>query len=456
MPETGLFDVAIIGGGAAGLFLCSYLRETDLRVILFEQQEILGRKLTATGNGRGNLSAVEVNADHYFYDRNDPAARGIIEKVLAGLTPNDLQRRMADLGLACTAIDGRIYPLSLQALSLQLTLRDAAFSTNIVIEQPARIVKLQAPQPGCTGYTLRTDSGASYSATCVVIAIGGPADPNLSGWQNLAELWESAGLRMGRPFAPALARLKLANPARRLAGTRVQAAVSVYDRPLDGKIIYAETGEILFTEYGLSGIPILNVAGAISPYMTQYQPELRLNFWPKRPERELEKLLHSEYVHRAERPLTEAFAGILPEKLRQYLCTLALTTVAPDKLRRKETEDEKATKWEILSRIKLGELLPDFIDEVRRLILGLTCPIIAVTDMATAQTAIGGLKLGQFSASLEAKTGSGLFVCGELLDVTGLCGGYNLHWAFASATAVARGIRRFFPDRGMREEAGIA
>ena len=380
------YDAIIIGGGAAGLAAAVALSRRGRRVAVLEAQPRVGRKLLSTGNGRCNFTNVGAVPEDYFGDA--ALARG----ALAAFPPARVLEFFASLGVpARVDAEGRAYPSSNAASSvldaLRLSLQEAGGEEVVGFRVRALSRDLVAT----------AEDGRQMAGRCALLATGGLAAPSLGAAD--APFVKTLGLRFTRR-APALAPLET-EPVPALKGLRVQCALS-----LEG---HAERGEILFTEYGVSGIAAMQLARFARPgatlsidFLSGAQPALaaRAQMLPKR---RMEDFLN----------------GIVPRRVGQVL-----------------------TKSAGISLSKTaGELDAAEISALETALTGWTLPVRGARGYAQAQVTAGGLEGAQFDPdTLEACRVPGLYAAGEVLDVDGPCGGYNLQWAWASALLAARSM----------------
>ncbi|HIQ82597.1 MAG TPA: aminoacetone oxidase family FAD-binding enzyme [Candidatus Pullichristensenella stercorigallinarum] len=380
------YDAIIIGGGAAGLAAAVALSRRGRRVAVLEAQPRVGRKLLSTGNGRCNFTNTGAAPEDYFGDA--ALARG----ALAAFPPARVLEFFASLGVpARVDAEGRAYPSSNAASSvldaLRLSLQEAGGEEVVGFRVRALSRDLVAT----------AEDGRQMAGRCALLATGGLAAPSLGAAD--APFVKTLGLRFTRR-APALAPLETESvPA--LKGLRAQCVLS-----LEG---HMERGEILFTEYGVSGIAAMQLSRFARPgatlsidFLGGAQPALaaRAQMLPKR---RMEDFLN----------------GIVPRRVGQVLTKSAGIPLSKT----------------------AGELDTAEISALETVLTGWTLPVHGVRGYAQAQVTAGGLEGTQFDPdTLEARRVPGLYAAGEMLDVDGPCGGYNLQWAWASALLAARSM----------------
>ncbi len=395
--------VVVVGGGAAGLACAITAAACGDEVTLVERMDRVGRKLAATGNGRCNL--MNTGEPRYHGDS------GMAKAVLALCGPGEQAGFWRDLGLPLREeTEGRVYPATMQAGTVVDLLRFHAERLGVctVIGQEVRSLK-RTPD----GW-LVTAQDAEFSCSRVVVAGGGKAQPNLGSNGTAGELLRQQGHHL-TPCKTSLTPLITdPQPIRGLSGIRVKAKVRLLRQ---GTALGEEEGELLFTDYGVSGICVMqlsrdaaagdvlsvNLADAMgcgSPAECLASLRLRRSMWR---DQEAERLLCGLAVPRVGKRLFDAAR-----------CPLAGRTA--------------------------GELTED---ELRRL-AGVCCdyriPVKGKRGFEYAQVTAGGVQGHEFDwRTMESRLAPGLYAAGEVLDVDGDCGGFNLMFAFASG--ILAGLR---------------
>ena len=397
MKNTGLL---ILGGGASGLAAAIEAARSGADVTVLEKLDRVGKKILATGNGRCNLLNLRASSADY----NDPA---FAQRVFAQYDVQSNLDFFRSMGLLTTAdAEGRVYPRSGVASSVLDVLRFecARLGVQIVCGEPAS--------------SIRRENGAfvvgAYRARAVIVACGGKASPAHGADGSGYPLLESFGHRC-TPLHPALVQLRT-DPefVKGLKGLR--AAVSLTFREPNGKT-HTSDGETLFTDYGLSGIAAMELGRYASDGGT-----LLIDFLPDLDEAQTLSLLHEAKKRNAGSPLEQLLTGAVHSRIGQ--------AIARDTLRRKLsspcgtlTEDELRT---------LAGALKAFPIRVR-----------GTKGFADAQVTAGGIDVSAFSDTLESKRAPGLFACGEILNIDGKCGGYNLTFAWSSGRLAGRSAAQF-------------
>jgi len=396
----------IIGGGAAGLFAACTLARSGAQVTLLEKQNRVGRKLLSTGNGRCNLSNLNASEKDYFGDVR------YIRTALKAFSPRDAVDFFESIGLVCSPDEeGRVYPLSNQAAGVLDALRlyaDEQDCETITEFEVKSIVRKK------NGFTVEAADGRKMQADFVIIACGGLAAPKLGGCADGYRLLEAFGHKISPRF-PAIAALKTDPEAvRALKGIRMQGEIELV---CGDRVLRKEQGEMLFSETGVSGIAAMQLARAANLELSRNRKcSIRMNFLPG--------VADDFIIQRAgmlsERPLEDFLSGIVPKRLGQVLIKNA--GVGP------------------LS-MPAGDLTRSQCAAIQRELTGWTLNVKSTLGFDQAQVTCGGAELKDFDPeTLESRRAPGLFAAGEVLDVDGDCGGFNLHWAWASANLCAQAI----------------
>ncbi len=386
--------VAVIGGGAAGLAAAIAAAECGDRVTVLERMDRVGKKLLATGNGRCNL--MNTGALRYYGETD-------IVRYVLNLCGEEAQRRFWNShGLPLLEEDeGRVYPATLQAATVLDVLRFTLEQKGAEIRTGTRVTGLEK---GEDGWTVRTEDGA-VPCDRVIVCGGGKAQPKLGSDGSAYALLQAFGHKLVPP-KPALTQIVTETaPIRGLSGIRVRAGVTVL---LGGRRTKQERGEVLFTDYGLSGVCAMQCARWVTP-----KAELALNFMPGCTGENdvLNDLKHRRNLWRnspAERLLTGRAVPRLAERLAEAA--------------------ELSLRDRTAGSLKDGELL-----RLARTLLDFRLKPTGVKGFDSAQVTAGGISPEDFDPfTMESRLAPGLFAAGEVLDVDGDCGGFNLMFAFGS------------------------
>lgn len=362
---TKVFDAIIIGGGASGLVLCERLNKAGLFAIVLEAGERVGKKLLAAGNGKCNLTNLDMVGKYY----NSSFTESIINRY----DTQTVIKYFEDLGLKTRETEGRIYPYSESAGDVLNVLRSHTEAFCRCGEKVETIKKI--------GDTFEVNG---LNGKAVIIATGSNATTGYSSY-HLAEKFSHTAIA---PL-PSLVGLNSTDDAiKGLSGIRVKAKLSLYHGTQKVK---EETGELLFKDNGISGIVTFNLSSEIARSKGNgYSVEV--DFIPEFSPEEIEKAGAAAFLRR---PIFNAV--------------------------KKQAASGKAS---VSAAAKSFRIIID-----------------GLGDIKNAQVVSGGLNNNEFNPNtLESKLVKNLYAVGEALDVDGVCGGYNLHWAFSSALACSEAI----------------
>ncbi len=373
------WDVLIVGAGAAGLMCGIQLGRAGFSVLILDKNNKIGKKLAATGNGRCNFTNLNMNADCYY---GEPA---LIHAALEFCPPEKLIAEMERLGIYYRQKEGYVYPYTNQAATVVEQMQKAAGAWNVTVVPECLVKKIQKTDKR---FTISTDKGQYYSRY-VVLATGGAASRELGG--------DLCGYALAKKFGhsvtalyPGLTGLIAAGDFwNRVAGTRIQGRFSLQ---IDDEVIAGEEGEIQITKSGVSGIPVFQMCRLAAEGL-QKGKKVRgmIDFIPPMDPMQVEHWV-KQY----------GFDGLVP------------------------------AKWiPIIHRAKRPEkILKSFSFEIKD-----------TMGLERAQVTAGGIPAEEVQAkTCESKFVPGLYLLGELLDVDGKCGGYNLHFAFATAMMAATAL----------------
>jgi len=389
--------IGIIGGGASGMAAALAAAENpDVRVILMERQARVGRKLQATGNGRCNLTNLHAAEGGYHGEEASFA-----DYAIGRFGPETTLNWFRTLGLFTVAeASGRVYPYSDQANSVLDVLRFALEKPNITVKLGFEVEKVKKTADG-----FRVESKEeALECDKLIVACGGLAGTKLGGTMSGYKLLRSLGHKCTK-LRPTLVQLKSGwNGVAALKGVRANCHAAIYQ---NDRLHRESIGEIQFTEYGLSGPVIFEISRDACQGSGEWI--CKLDFLPDLSE----EALKAELIRRKETnlPVSELLTGILHNRLGRVLTqAVGISGYVPVK----QLEDFELA--EVCRAVKNFEV-------------SLTEPM----GMDSAQVTAGGIVTKEFDErTMESRIIPGLYACGEVLDIDGDCGGYNLQWAWSS------------------------
>lgn len=403
--------VEIIGGGPAGMMAAIVCAREGCRVRLWEKNGSLGRKLLATGNGRCNLSHTEVGLDNY-----NSGGRQLAAEALQAFSPSDTLDFFRSLGVE-NRIDsqGRIFPHSNEASSVLACLEQEMARLGVEVHIRSEIISLQREANGW----LVDQRGARHESRAVIMACGGAASPQFGssgqGYQMARQLSHSIV-----PPAPALVPLCLAgNWCHRLQGLRMDATLTIGG----GSDLVALTDEVLFAHYGITGPLALRASRRLAVTPTSGH----LNFLPGTGQEVALEKLRERRKCLAGRAAQYFLAGLLPEKLGRLLMA----------------------ESGIDGPFNCRDLTDSDLSRLAGHISSWPLEIKGPRPFKEAQVTAGGIDCRQvFPSNLMSKKAPGLFFCGEVLDVDGDTGGYNLQWCWSSGYLAGKGAAEYLNRSG--------
>lgn len=395
--------VAVVGGGAAGMFAALAARRTGAEVVILEKNPRVGRKLLATGNGRCNLTNINMHISN-FHGKNPGFAGDALSIFDARKTIEFFER----LGIAHKVEEGgKVFPFSNQASSVLDILRYALEESGIEVVCEAPVAKLVKKHGD---FIIHAEDGRQYTASRVILATGGKAAPNLGSNGSGYKLAQGLGHSIIEPF-PALVQLKLAASfLKQIQGVKVDGDVEIV---VKGKTLQKATGEILFTEYGISGPPVLCLSRKAVEYLQKKEKVwLKVVLINSLTAGELDQYLIKRLQWGPNKTLAFNFVGFLNKKL------------APVVLREAGIDDVNRPAVSVSREERQGIL---------RILQDWRFEVTGTTSWPAAQVTAGGVDVSEInSRTMESRIVPKLYFAGEVMDIDGDCGGYNLQWAWSS------------------------
>ena len=393
-------DIIIIGAGASGIVTAINTKNENNKVILLEKNDRIGKKLLATGNGRCNYTNMNLTEKNY-------SSPDFVKRTLEEFTNEDLINYFKILGLESTRDGERVYPISLKANSVLNILIYWLEKKGIEIKTNSQVKEIKKRKKG---YEVITNE-ETLKADVVVAAFGGKAMP-ASGSDGVSfEILKKMGIRV-TDLKPALTQLKLDSKyLKHLSGTKVLGRARLLK---DEKLVDEREGEILFTNYGISGPPILDMSVNISDNNVIEVPLINnLN-------EDSIDMLYNRYYMFPDFSLEEFLLGIVDKKFIHYI-----------------VDSLNMDKNIAMNMIPVGDF-----EKIVGLLLKSRFRVIGNTGFKNAQVTRGGVSLDEVNPeNYESKKFKGLYIIGEALDIDGDCGGYNLHFAFGCGYRLGKILR---------------
>ena len=401
--------MAVVGGGGSGMMAAISAARCGAEVRLLERKDRVGKKLLATGNGRCNLSNADGSLSRFH--GGDPA---FIAAVLSGFSVASAVDFFEGLGISCRVEgEGRIYPRSGQASSVLDVLRWELERLKVDVRTGYEVRRIV---PGGGGLALHLASGGKLESERAILAAGGMAGPQFGSDGAGLRLASALGHRLVEPVA-ALVPLRLhADFLRKLKGVKFDGRAEVR---CGDEVLRAEEGELLFTDSGISGPPILQLSRAASQALkANKEPCIVLDLFPGSSLEELDSALEIRFRRQGHKSVADGLVGLLNKRLIPVL----LTGAGID-----------------YHALPCADIAAAARNALARLLKGWSLEVSGTMPWPEAQVTAGGVALDDVNPdTLESRLVPGLFFCGEILDVDGDCGGFNLQWAWSSGWLAGR------------------
>lgn len=395
--------IIIIGAGASGITAAITAKDLNTDVALLEGNDRIGKKILTTGNGRCNIDNKYISPDRYHSE--NPV---FFEHILKNFSPDNAIEFFSSLGLPLVTLEeGKMFPMSLQASSVLDILKFSIEERNIPVYFDSKVKEIKKTTKG---FSIYTHSGKEFTCSKLILAAGGKSAPKTGS--------DGSGLRIAKSLGhniintiPALVQLKLDyNHLKALSGIKINGTVEIF---VNNKSMRKETGEILFTDYGISGPPILQISRIASEALFRKSSvSIHIDMMKNMENEILDNFFQSHWSIFWNRSVHDSLVGIINKKLIPIFlkeCGLESIHIPCSNLSFLE-------KKKILSLLKLWEF-----------------KVSGTNSFNDSQVTSGGVDTREVNPeTLESKLIPGLYFAGEILDVDGDCGGFNLHWAWAS------------------------
>ena len=390
-------NIIIIGAGPSGMMCAIKAKNENNNVTIIEKNDKAGKKLLLTGSGRCNYANEIINSDCYFTENSD-----VIENIINPGEIDLMHRKLESIGIYPDIINGYYYPYSHNSASVNNLLIEKCKSKgiNFIFNEEVNDIKKSS-----IGFKINS----KYECDKLVIACGGKSYPKTGSDGSLYPNLENLGIKFTKMY-PCLTQIKT-DIIKELSGVRLNAKVSLFD---NDKLISCETGEFQFIDYGVSGICVFNLSGYVkgNPNLT-----IKINFLPFTDDADEfieERMKLLENIN-----LINAFESIINYKVLKYI--FKKTGISETARYKSLTENEKKLFKEYLTSF--------------------TLKVYGTNDYDKAQVTMGGVPLTDINIStMESNNVKNLYLIGEILDLTGKCGGYNLMQCFITGLIAGRNI----------------
>jgi len=415
-PKMRPVRVAVIGGGASGCMAAITAAQAGADVHIFEKNEKPGKKLYATGNGRCNLTNLHMDDSCYHTRTADKNGSSLIHSAIERYSPADQILFFADLGVPVYDRDGYVYPRTNQAQTVVRALEKRIAALGIRVHTGCPVRKIRRSQQGTKAddavFYVDCNDREARAFDTVLLCTGGMAGPQYGTTGDGYRLAASFSHRIRTPL-PALTALECKGQfLKRAAGVRCRAAVTLYTGN-DKKQIREgrEEGEVQMTDYGISGIPVMQISGMAARLLESKQRVfVQIDFLPEFSDSAFSDEIERRMREDRSQMLGDLFLGLVHKKILDLLLA------------------EKGLQAEMKARRIDDAGIRQILQSMREY----TLEVIQVKSFKQAQVTSGGILLEDTDADFQSRLQPGLFFAGEVLDVDGRCGGYNLQWAFAT------------------------
>lgn len=429
MPEDKCFDLIVIGGGASGMSASIAYQQAVSEasgslsnVLIIEKNDRVGKKVLATGNGRCNLSNRDMSILHFHSHRQD-----FPDEVLKRVGQLDTLSFMENLGVLTVAEGDKLFPMSKQASSVVDAFRFALSEYQIEVALSAQVDDIRFVEAVGSKKLFRISlvDGRRYFGNRVIVACGGACAPSLGTTGDGYRLLSSLGHKVYAPKPSIVQILTDTSSTRVLDGQRIECELTL---TCDSQVVATQFGEVLFTDYGISGPAAFQVSGEVARRVRKGQLSVPVQISLCLFDKETIVTLKEELIRRinelSDRPVEQLLLAILPAKIASTVLKCALNR--PLSLP--------------ISSISIND-----VDRILSVMQAWTFKVTGTRSLEYAQTTIGGASCDEFQfETMESLLVPGLYGCGEVLDVDGDCGGYNLQWAFSSGILAGRSAARSF------------
>ncbi|MEY8337318.1 NAD(P)/FAD-dependent oxidoreductase [Lachnospiraceae bacterium 62-35] len=403
-------QVIIVGGGAAGLMAGIQAARRGADVTILERMDRVGKKILSTGNGKCNMTNQKLSAACYRSDNPD-----FPMKVISRFPLEPTLNFFSQLGILPKERDGYIYPNSQQASAVLDVLRMETERLKIHIHCQCHVRNIQKLPEGfsvlCTDRDGTSKNSAIFTGSSLILAPGSMAAPSLGSDGSGYTLAKALGHGIIKPL-PALVQLICeGRDYKALAGVRSEARLKLF---IDGKLTAEDKGELQITDYGISGIPVFQISRYASRALDMGQDvSVSIDFLPFMKKDELADFLFQRKKQSGNRKGEDFLTGVLNKKLAAVLLKRA----------------------GIALHEKIAQIKPNKLQELCMQIHEFQAVVTNTKPFSSAQICCGGVDTREVnSKTMESLIVPGVYFAGEILDVDGICGGYNLQWAWSSGS----------------------
>lgn len=402
-------EIAVIGGGAAGMMAAIQAAYAGAAVTIYERNDRVGKKILSTGNGKCNFSNEIMNADCYY-----GGGALFVDRIYESFGVDETKAFFDSLGMRIKDKNGYLYPASEQAATVLDVLRYEVQRLGIRCRMGCLVSAVRSEKSG-NRFVAETDAKehGKHAYDAVILACGGRAAPRTGSDGSGYALAKQFGHGI-IPAVPALTALRCEESfLKQVAGVRCDARLTLY---IDAEKVSEVQGELQLTDYGISGIPVFQFSRLAAYALREkrhttvtidFMPDAAAengNFWNQR------------WHRQREQDMEQFVTGIVNKKVGLLLLKLAGIR-----------EAERACEIDAVRR-----------ENLKRLFRSLEVTVRETNSFEQAQVCAGGIDFKEVTKDLQSVRAPGLFFAGEILDIDGICGGYNLQWAWSSGAVAGR------------------
>ncbi len=390
-------ELIVIGGGASGMMAAITAAERGVKTLLIEGEERLGKKIKQSGNGRCNFTNLGISLERYH--GSDP---GFSNFALSHFKNTDTIDFFRKLGVLTRTENERVYPLSNSSGSILDALRYALDERGVEVVAPERI---KSAEKDGKNFMLKGASGESYMSEYLIVATGGLAGLK-SGAESSYELLENFGHKRTKLY-PSICKIAIdSRLPRALKGVKAEVALKLL---CGEKILSQKEGELLFWESGISGPVSFDISRAVSEFGLS-NLTVSIDFFSDFSHTELLEFFKERIAYMPNLETGELFTGSLQNRLGRMLI-----------------------KEQGINALKLSDISDKELKEIIAFAKDYRAEVLRLDSLSNAQVTAGGAETDAFNPeTMESRLIKNLFACGEVLDIDGDCGGFNLQWAWSS------------------------
>lgn len=399
-------SIAVIGGGASGMTAAIRAAQLGAQVMVYERNDRVGKKILSTGNGKCNFSNEKMSADCYH-----GSGAEFVDTIYNIFGVKETKEFFEGLGMRIKERDGYLYPASGQASTVLDVLRYELERPSVRVETNCMVTYISSEN---NGLLVETSVHGRVRYDAVILACGGCAAPKTGSDGQGFILAKQLGHNI-IPTVPALTALRCGEDFyKRVAGVRCDAELTLY---IDGQPIRSDRGELQWTDYGISGIPVFQLSrDAAYALQERKTVTIQIDLMPGSDSDGYDEFWRERWTRQGGQTMERFMTGLVNKKIGLLLLKLAGIK-----------ESEKAENVPQDRREKLEELCHSLFVTVR-----------GTNSFEQAQVCAGGVDCHEVTDTLESRIVPGLFFAGEILDIDGICGGYNLQWAWSSGAVAGQ------------------